>query len=227
MSAPRPSLRPLTPALAALVLLAGWAWPPVEARQEVLSPPAASPDVQELEAESGFPVLIRDVQIPARDAGVLTRLLVREGEILEVDAIVAELDRDLFELEHRAALKKLELAQLKASDDVDLRYSEKSLQVADATLARSTSALDQYAKSISMTEIERLRLEAERASLSIERAEFDRRVAEAEAELNTEEEQAAALRLMRRSVRSPIAGIVVERLVQEGEWLSAGQGFSA
>lgn len=197
-----------------------------ETRQEPATDQAEIQSTQEeLVTDSALADLIRDVYIPAREPGVLERLLVKEGDWVTADQPIAELDQKLYKIEVEAALKKKQISELKATDDVDMRYSTKSQEVADATLERSQAAVEKFPNSISMTEIEQLRLELERATLSIEKAEFEKRLAGYEAELNGHEAAAAQVKLEQRTIRSPIAGLVVEILPQEGEWLNSGQSI--
>jgi macrolide-specific efflux system membrane fusion protein len=184
---------------------------------------APTPQVSELVAEPAQADIIRDVLVPVREAGILQRLLVKEGDWVIVDQPIAELDRELNELEVQAAEKKYELSKTKATDDVDLRYSTKSEEVAEATLARSESAVQNYAKSISKTELDQLRLELQRASLSIEKAQFEQKLAGIETELYTNEAAVARLKLRYRTINSPIEGMVVELIAQEGEFVNVGQ----
>ncbi len=196
--------------------------------QQEVAPSGSSgqESMDELVTESAQADLIRDVYIPVRESGVLERLLVKEGDWVIAEQAIAELDRKMYELEVQAAEMKQKISDLKATDDVDRRYSEKSKEVADATLERSKSAVDKFPNSISTTELEQLRLELERATLSIEKAEFDRKVSSYEAELNGHEAEAAKVKLEQRSIHSPIAGLVVEVLPQEGEWLNSGQSVA-
>jgi macrolide-specific efflux system membrane fusion protein len=180
-------------------------------------------DGDDLIAESAQADLIRDILVPVREPGVLTKILVSEGDWVQAEQVLAELDRELSALEHQAAQLKLEVSDLKATDDVDQRFSAKSKEVAEATLARSQAAVDRYPKSITKTELDQLRLEMERASLSIEKAALDQELATVETELYETETSAAEIKLEQRTIRSPIEGMVVEILFQPGEWVSAGQ----
>ncbi len=167
--------------------------------------------------------LIKDVLVPVREPGILKQLLVKEGDWVTADQPIAELDRELNELDFQSADLKQKISELKATDDVDMRYSMKSKEVAAATLARSQSAVENFRNSISKTELEQLRLEVERATLSIEKAEFERKLAVAETDLYSRESDAAKVKLGYRSIRSPIEGMVVEVISQEGEWVNSGQ----
>ena len=177
----------------------------------------------ELISEAAQADLIKDVLVPAREPGILRQLLVKEGDWVTANQPIAELDRELNELDVQAAKLKQKISELKATDDVDKRYSIKSKEVAAATLARSQSAVENFRNSISKTELEQLRLEVERATLSIEKSEFERKLAVAETDLYASEADAAKIKLGYRSIQSPIEGMVVEVISQEGEWVTSGQ----
>jgi macrolide-specific efflux system membrane fusion protein len=181
-----------------------------------------SPSV-EITTDSAQADVIRDVLVPVREPGIIERLSIREGDWVEAGQTIAELDRALHEIELQAALMRQKVAEFKATDDVDMRYSTKSKEVANATLERSRAAVEKYPNSISATELEQLRLELERATLSIEKAEFERELSGIETELYAREAEASQVKLVYRSIHSPITGMVVELIPQEGEWLNAGQ----
>jgi multidrug efflux pump subunit AcrA (membrane-fusion protein) len=167
--------------------------------------------------------VIRDVLVPAREPGILEKMLVKEGDWVQAGQVIAELDHRLYELELEAARLKHKISETKATDDIDTRYSTKSKEVANATLLRSESAVNKYPQSITATELEQLKLELERATLSIEKSEFDRKLSQYEADLNLQETAATEYKLSQRVIHSPIDGLVVEALPQQGEWLNAGQ----
>ena len=168
-------------------------------------------------------LLIRNVLVPAQEPGILLTLNVKEGDIVQEGQDLAELDRELYELEQASANLRLKVAELKSQDDVDLRFSVKSRAVAEKTFDRSQAAVEQYEKAISKTELERLKLDAERAALSIEKAEFDKTVAEEEASLGRREVEAADLKLKHRTITSPISGMVIEVFPEENEWVRSGE----
>jgi multidrug efflux pump subunit AcrA (membrane-fusion protein) len=177
----------------------------------------------ELITESAQADVIRDVLVPVREPGVIEKMLVQEGDWVQAGQTIAELDRTLYEIELKSAEAKKAIAEHKATDDIDERYSNKSKEVAEKTLERSESAVDTYPNSITATELAQLKLELERATLSIEKAIFERGLAGYEAELHSQEAAAAEVKLEQRSIRSPIDGMVVEVVPQVGEWLNAGQ----
>ncbi|MBW8884809.1 MAG: biotin/lipoyl-binding protein, partial [Planctomycetia bacterium] len=73
-----------------------------------------------------------EVAVPARDAGVLAKIEVKEGQLVEEgDCVVRLLDTDIRLAVERARLEA-EIALRKFKNDVDLRYARKSTEVAKA-----------------------------------------------------------------------------------------------
>jgi len=150
-------------------------------------------------------------------------LHVQAGDRVVEGALLLELDRDLHEGE--AAVKKMAclVADTEAGNDVNLRYSEKTLMLNGKILEKSINANNTYAKSISETEIDKLRLERDQSELSIQQAQVEQEVAMLTAQLRREEKSLADIQLARRTLRSPLAGIVVNIDVQPGEAIVSGK----
>ncbi|HBJ35579.1 MAG TPA: hypothetical protein DDZ51_12695 [Planctomycetaceae bacterium] len=178
---------------------------------------------QEIEVRNLPLQLIDDVEVASVDTGVVTQLHVQAGDRVVEGALLLELDRDLHEGE--AAVKKMAclVADTEAGNDVNLRYSEKTLMLNGKILEKSINANNTYAKSISETEIDKLRLERDQSELSIQQAQVEQEVAMLTAQLRREEKSLADIQLARRTLRSPLAGIVVNIDVQPGEAIVSGK----
>ena len=166
--------------------------------------------------------LIDDVRTPAREAGVLTELSVKEGDLVEAGAELGRIDLNLASMDETLARIEHEIAKLQSENDVDRRYASKNLQVSEAELKRSLNSNEVYPRSISDTHIDRLRLVVEQSSLSIEQAERDLRIAGLTKQLKEQTVNISAERVDRRHIVAPLAGMVVEVFRKPGEWLSEG-----
>lgn len=167
--------------------------------------------------------LIDNVKVASLDPGVVQKIDVSPGDVVSKDDPLVTLDSELFVAEVAAGDLAWKIASEQAKSDVDLRLSCKSLAVSQKQLLKSENAVKDYARSISETEIDRLRLERDQASLSIEQAEADGSIAKLTAELRDEERKATAIRLRRRNILSPIDGMVVAVDTQSGEAVQSGQ----
>ncbi|QDV15544.1 putative efflux pump membrane fusion protein [Gimesia panareensis] len=179
-------------------------------------------DLQSLRIDSVLVTVIEQVEVPAREEGQLTKIQVREGMTVERGALLAQLEDSEAQLLLEQAKLEYEMAQLKAKNDVDLRFARKSHEVANAELQRAKDSIQKYPKSISRTELDRLQLTAEKAELEIEQATEEAKTAQLEALLKKNAAQIAALAVQKRKVVSPISGMVVQIMIKNGEWVRPG-----
>lgn len=167
--------------------------------------------------------LIDDVSVASLETGVVTKLQVTPGDLVEQGDVLLELDHDLHEGQANVKHMALRVAEAEAKNDIDVRYSEKTLKVNGKILEKSLNAVRTYAKSISETEIDKLRLERDQSELSIEQAEVKQKVAQLTAQLRDEEKNLAEINLARRTIRSPLDGVVVDVTVKRGEAVAAAK----
>lgn len=181
------------------------------------------------------------VSVPALAEGVVEEVLVLEGERVEVNQIVASLIDD----DARLMLRAAEAA-------IEERISEVARATAALVTAESQVEVERIAANELRDEVIRKRevvamggvgagefrrMEIRLGGLEAQVATASKRVVEASAELNRAEaakrsalvaRDEAALRLSRMDVRSPVAGIVLARLVEPGSRISmSGKGGEA
>jgi macrolide-specific efflux system membrane fusion protein len=166
--------------------------------------------------------LVADVQAPARQDGVLAALSVKEGDLVSQGAELGRLDSELAQIDERLARTELEISRLRAENDVDRRFAQKSLEVAKSELARSLESVTNFPKSISKTELDRLRLVVEKTGLSIEQSDRDLQEAALTKSLKRQTVDAARKRLYDQRISAPAAGMVVQVFRRPGEWLNKG-----
>lgn len=181
-----------------------------------------STDRSELQIDSVLVSLIEEVEVPAREVGQLNMIQVKEGKTVEKGAVLAQIEDSEAVLLLQQASLEYEMARLKAANDVDLRFARKAHEVANAELQRAEDSIKKYPKSISKTELDRLKLTSEKSELEIEQAAEERKTTQLEASLKQNAEQIASLAVQRRKVVSPINGMVVQILIRNGEWVRPG-----
>lgn len=167
--------------------------------------------------------LVDDSQATALSAGVVTHVLVDEGAIVRQGQLLAQLDDAEQRVTVATAGAEARVAQHAASDDVSVRYAEKSAEAARAELRRSQESVSRFAKSVSQSQLDVERLAIQQAELEAEKARHAQRGAELEAERAERRLDAAKLLLDRRRVTAPIDGLVVETAIRTGEWIEPGQ----
>ncbi|WP_197443736.1 efflux RND transporter periplasmic adaptor subunit [Maioricimonas rarisocia] len=154
--------------------------------------------------------LIDRVTLTGRASGVIVSLP-REGDPVKEGAIVVQLDDRLPRLQR-------DLAEKEVANDVDLRYSEKSRDVASLELRKALLAREKEEYAFSDMEVQRLQLAAQRAELAVEQVLHDLDVKKLQAEL-------AEVSLDHYRVPSPIDGVVSQRLKSVGESVVEGEAI--
>ena len=114
---------------------------------------------------SGNLHLLDTVRVAAEDPGII-RSVVTVGEKLNSGQPIAQLNFELYAAQRDAAEKELAAARLETDNDVDQQFAKVSSDVSRRVLERSLAANRQYRQAVSLTEIERLKLELKRSRWS-------------------------------------------------------------
>lgn len=166
--------------------------------------------------------IVNDTIIAAEAPGIVRDIAVEAGSDVDNEEVLVKLNQESFEAEVNVTKARLAIAKLEASDDINIRFAAKSLEVNCKLLKRSLDARRAYEKSISKNEVDRLELEVQQAKLSREQAESQQKIASQNYDLEFANLGVAALNLDNRNVRAPFAGRVEQLFVQTGQWISAG-----
>ena len=165
---------------------------------------------------------ISNTVIASEAPGIVQLIHIKAGQdVLSAEELIG-LNRETFEADFLVAVQELEIARIRATNDVNLVFARKTMEVNEKLLARSLGAQEAYAKSVSKTDIERLGLEVEQSRLSEQQAELEQAVAEETAELRERLVEAARVKLKSRTIHSPLDGQVAQVFVQKGQWVNAG-----
>lgn len=181
--------------------------------------PTASAPVR---AESVLIKVIDQAEVPAQESGALAELAVHEGQIVSEGQLLARVEDAMATLTMRRAKIELDIARKEETNDIQLRYARGAATTAKAELARATSTLEKYRKSISGSEVDQLRLAVDKAEREAEQAEHDLAVAHLTTQLKQSEYDLALQNVERRRIVSPIQGMVVEVKRHRGEWVQSG-----
>lgn len=183
------------------------------------SPPLQA---QDLRVDSALLTLIEHADISAREAGPLIHREIGEGVTVDTDTVLGKIDdREAQVLVERARIE-IKVAQMLVENDIKVRFARKSQEVAQAELKRSLESVEKFPKSVSQTELDRLRLMAEKAGLEIDQAIVDREQAILTRQLKQNDLDRASLLLERRLIKAPFPGMIVQWKRQRGEWVEPG-----
>ncbi|MEM8667017.1 MAG: HlyD family efflux transporter periplasmic adaptor subunit [Planctomycetota bacterium] len=190
---------------------------PAVAQQSYTSSLASSGQIS---AENCMVQYINKVNIAAKAEGTLMELKFEEGDTVMADDLLAVVDDTAAQL--ALELKKAEEkeAMLNAGNDVNVKDARNSEELASAELKSFEELLREGA--IPYWEMEKKRLEAERARLRIDLAEMQKKIAEVQMIAKFREREIAEFELTRRQITAPATGFIERRIAQLGEWVQPG-----
>jgi multidrug resistance efflux pump len=183
---------------------------------------AATSRAADLQIENVLVTLIEQVELPAKEPGAMAELAVREGDVVERGRRLASIEDDEAKMSLTKAEHELSIARSKADNDVLVRFARKAYEVATAEYRRAQESVEKFRKSVSQTEMDQLRLTAEKAELEIEQAAQEQTVAMLAARQKETELECARLKLERHRLVAPFDGMVVQIKKHRGEWVSPG-----
>lgn len=166
---------------------------------------------------------IDDIQVPAREAGALSRLNVKGGELIEAGAIIGELDNRDSLARMKIAQAEFSAAKAQAESSAEVDAAVKASEVAKAEWDQLEDLRRKNPGAVSLTELRRASFQYERALAQIAVAKNDKVVAGHNAEAKTAQMGAIDVELERRKVLSPLNGQVIEVLKHNGEWCTPGE----
>jgi RND family efflux transporter MFP subunit len=176
----------------------------------------------ELKIDSAQLTLIEHADISANEAGLLNEISVKEGETVEVGDTLAVIDGREAELLCQRAETEVEEARSLAENDIKVRFAKLSAAVADAELKRAKESHEKFPKSVSQTELDRLKLLADKSVLEVEQAQADLQQARRSLRVKEHDLERTRLALRRRTIVAPFPGMVVQWKKQRGEWVEPG-----
>jgi multidrug efflux pump subunit AcrA (membrane-fusion protein) len=162
-------------------------------------------------------------QVPAQEAGVLKQILVRDGQQVAKDELLAQIDDEVPRMQHEVADYKLAVAKRQADDDVDIRYAIKAAEHAKATYDRDVFANESHDRTVPKDKVEEDKLGWDKMVLATEKARKDQAVAKLQVGVSQAELNATAENVKRRRVTAPLDAVVSELTRHVGEWVQQGE----
>ena len=117
-----------------------------------------SPARDGLVIESALVAVIDEAEVPARVEGVLAELTAREGALVAAGDVLAKIEDTEPALTFKRAGIEWDIARRQAESELRVRLARKGAEVADVELKRARESVEKYKKSVSETEMDRLRL---------------------------------------------------------------------
>jgi RND family efflux transporter MFP subunit len=183
-------------------------------------PLAAEPEVVEATVLVN---LLEHAEVPALESGTLVEIPAREGLQVREGDVLARIDGTEAGLLLQRARLELEAAAKNATNELAVLTADKTREVAQQIFQRTHEGAQKYQGSISQTDLDRLRLDAEKAELALRQARHDLEIAKLTWQLKQNELEFAVHRVERRQITAPLSGMVVEVSRRRGEWVEPGQ----
>lgn len=166
-----------------------------------------------------------EVKVPARSAGILAALKMREGQTVARHAVMAELDQGSEQVELARSKEEHEQVKAQAENEIPTRLAKKVLEIARLDLSRAQDARRNLKQSISQAELDHLELEVARGELALEMALHQQRLAQIQVNIKTHQVSLAEIALKRRAIEAPQTGVIAAINYQQGEWVELGQSL--
>jgi multidrug resistance efflux pump len=173
-------------------------------------------------AQGATLALINEAEVPAALPGVLTEVAVKEGDLVQTGADIAQVDPREAEGKRQLAQFEFDAAAEEAKSDVRVRAAAAAKEVAEAEVEQAEKTVDRARNAVSETELRRLKLSAERYGLEVEVAEKDLEVARITKNAKGAAVDLANLELTKLNTTSPLDGVVVQVYKHKGEWAQLG-----
>lgn len=189
----------------------------------LMAPPEVKPlPPSEIPVSRCLVTLVEEVQVPAREAGVIDALEARPGMMVNRGQELARMDESQQRLELKQAECDLQAARKQHSNDIRVRYARKAWEVSQAEVEQKEAANKRFPGTVPAAELRRLRLAAERGLLEIEQAQHDQSLSAVTVDSREAAVGLAELSIDRRQIRAPISGVVAEVHRRAGEWVNPG-----
>lgn len=143
------------------------------------------------------------VEVGSQDEGILSEVIVKRGDRVKKGQLIAKLDSRLEQLNAKHA-------KYRANMDVQVRSAQAQVDFREKQLERFKIMLSKNA--VSVNDFEQAEIELRLAALSAEAAVTDKKIAGMEYEI-------ASARLLRRSIFSPVDGVVESINKSPGEYV--------
>lgn len=177
---------------------------------------------EEIVVPGALVTLLEEVLVPAREEGVLGELPIQPGDAVRSGELLGRIVDDRLELAEQRAEYELKIAEKDAQNRLPVLLAEKSREVARAELERAQKSDQEFRGSVSQSELDKLALALDQASLQLQQAQHELEMAELSVDLKRNALQIAQAEINRRILTAPFDGIVVDVNRRVGEWVTPG-----
>ena len=163
-----------------------------------------------------------ELELPARDAGLLKEVRIRDNQVVRAGEVLAVLDDNRLRSQQRIADVRGALLKKKLDYSVEVELAETAYLEAKLEVDENTKQQRTTLGAVSASHRLRAELALRRAELERERVKRDQRLAQLELEQHEAEKRELAEQLERLEVLSPFHGVVLSAPRAQGEWVRQG-----
>lgn len=171
---------------------------------------------------TGLVKVADEIKLPAMEPGVLVQLAVQEGALVKAGQAIAKIDDSEPQMQKKAANAAYTAAYKRYEDEVEIKFAKAQAEVDHADYLQMEESNRIAARSITENEVRGQKLKWDRSVFAIEKSIHDRELAKYEAFTKQADVDAADLKIKRRVVTAPFAGVVEEIKRHQSEWVQPG-----
>lgn len=179
-------------------------------------------EANRFEVENAIVTFIHEIDVAAEEPGLIIEVLVREGAEVKAGDKLAQINDSKAIVAKKVAQAELEVALAEATNDISVRFADKSKEVARFDYEAHREANKQAPGSTPKAEMMKLFLQYQKGVLEVEKAQLEFDVAKLTAKVKEASVEAADDDIHRRQVRSRVDAEVIEVYRREGEWVNPG-----
>ena len=199
-----------------MIVVALFLAPNISAQEPSASPGYAIPNTKVMISA------IDEIDLPAREAGVIAELSVQMGVSVTKGQLLALLDDDDVLVRINMAKTDLAMARAEAESEASVKEADALVKIAEAEYENSKEIDKQLDDAVSLFELRRLSATAERSRYRAEVTRVDQIIAELTLAARESQLERIQVEQKRRRVVSPINGVVVRKFRDAGEWVNVG-----
>lgn len=164
--------------------------------------------------------LIKDVEVPALEAGQIKKIFVKENDVVQVDQDLGTLRDEAARLQKEVAVSNVAIAKVDAENENRIKFAYESKVTADQLFQASKEL--QKRGSIGLREFKDDELKSKQSALQLDEAQFQKKQALEKLKLEQVNMKAADDLIDRHLIKAGCDGQVAEIFVEEGEWVNRG-----
>jgi len=162
-----------------------------------------------------------DSTVAAQADGIIMKLFVDDGTMIQAGMPMIEIDPRLAESEVEVAQRELSAAELKASDDSNVKYSKAAKKVAEKEVEMSKELAKRNAEGT--MDGEKKRLELEKAGFQVGVSEIEKLRDAADVGVKNAKLTASKVQVELRKMPAQRTGMVSEIAKRQFDWVRAGE----